>query len=459
MPTEQRTPAIIKRAGPTRDAVTANGYLHRHEKVRSLQRTLYRAAKANRQRAFHQLHQHVYREDVLSASWEAVRRNGGVGGADNVDIKAFQPIAAGEIRRLAHELRTGSYKPGAIKRVYIPKGNGEQRPLGIPSVRDRIVQGAVKAALEPVLEARFYEHSYGFRPKRSAHQALDRIQRLIQAGYRHVLDLDIRQFFDSVEHDLLLTTLKRHVSDRHLLRLIKQILQAPILEPNGVILKNRRGCPQGGPLSPLLANAFLSIVDFWFLKHTRYKDVVWIRYADDGVVVSRQPIGQLKRRLEAVLAQMHLQLHPDKTRMVDMQLRGSTLDFLGFRMARRKSKSTTGLALLRYPSPKAQAKIRHALRAVLPTRERRPPKEVATQVNRIVVGWVRYFARSDRRQPFRALAAFINKRLRALLTRRRKVRRRGTRSYPDAWLREKLGLENPYLLYVRFAHASPHARV
>ena len=457
MPAEQRVPAITTRAGSARDVGTARkGYLP-HERVRSLQRSLYRAAKADRRRTFHQLFQHVWREEILQEAWRQVRDNGGAGGVDGIDLKTFARSAEIEIQKLSEELRSGSYRPKAVRRVEIPKNEKESRPIGIATVRDRVVQTAVKIVLEPVLEARFYENSYGFRPKRSAHGALEWIGKLLQSGYRHVLDLDIRQFFDQVPHGQLLGSLGRQVSDRRLLHLIKQILKAPVLEPTGELRKNRRGCPQGGPLSPLLANLYLTILDYWFVKNVWFKDGVWIRYADDGVFLSRKPLGNTRWRVAGVLGKMGLRLHEGKTREIDMGVEGSTLDYLGYRFARRKSRSTSGQALLLYPSPKACKRIRERLRAIIPNRGNRQPADLVAEVNRVVEGWVRYFSKSNRKQPFKALGDFVKHRVRKYLTRRRGLRNRGTRSYPDAWLRTVLGLTSIYHFYTGLRYPEPYA--
>jgi group II intron reverse transcriptase/maturase len=457
MPAEQRVPAITTGAGPARGAGTARKGCSPREKVRSLQRSLYRAAKADRRRTFHQLYQHVWREEILWEAWRQVRDNGGAGGVDGVELNAFASQVEIELRKLSEELRSRSYRPRAIRRVEIPKSKTESRPIGIATVRDRVVQTAVKIVLEPVLEARFYENSYGFRPRRSAHQALDWIGKLLQSGYRYVLDVDIRQFFDQVPHGQLLGSLGRQVTDRRLLHLIKQILKAPVQESTGELRKNRRGCPQGGPLSPLLSNLYLSILDYWFVKNVWFKDGVWLRYADDGVFLSRQPLGNMQWRVAGVLHRMGLKLHEGKTREVDMGAEGATLDYLGYRFARRKSRSTAGLALLQYPTPKACRRIRETLRALVPRRGNRLPAVLVWEVNRVVEGWVRYFARSNRKQPFKALGDFVKQRVRMYLTRRRGLRGRGTRAYPDAWLRDVLGLTSVYHFYTGLRFPQPNA--
>ena len=218
----------------------------------------------------------------------------------------------------------------------------------------------------------------------------------------------------------MLECVRRHISDRKLLQPIKQILKAPIVEPNGILRANRQGCPQGGPLSPVLANLYLTVLDYWFVKNFWFKDTVWIRYADDGLLLSRVPLGNARLRVRAVLRKMGLSRNERKTQEVDMGTDGGTLDFLGYRFARRPARSTQNLALLLYPSPDACKRVRKRLRAVIPTRGPRAPNEVAKEANLVLRGWIRYFARSRRKQPFKALGDFIKKRMRRYLLRRRR---------------------------------------
>jgi hypothetical protein len=247
------------------------------------------------------------------------------------------------------------------------------------------------------------------------------------------------------------------VTDRRLLRLIKQILKAPIQEANGVLHRSRRGCPQGGPLSPILANLYLTTLDRWCSKHFRPQDAVWIRYADDALLLSRVPLGDARERIGEVLSTVGLKLNDAKTQEIDMGVDGGTLDFLGYRFARRPARSRKTLALLQYPCPKACQRIRQRIREIIPSRGSVPPNEVVRQTNLALRGWIRYFAKSRRKQPFKALGDFAKKRLRRFLMRRRGLRGQGTRSYPDAWLHEMLGLESAYHYYTRLRASQPNA--
>lgn len=457
MPAEQRAPTTTTVSRKARDAATAHSGYQRGNYVRSLQRSLYRAAKARHQRTFHLLYQHLWRDDVLWEAWLQVRNNGGAGGVDEQGIDAFEANVKVELAELKQQLRGGEYRPSPVRRVYIPKASGELRPLGIPTVRDRVVQAAIKLVIEPVVEPRFYEHSYGFRPRRSAHQAITLTGKLLNSGYQYVLDLDFRKYFDSVDHAKLLVVLRRHVSDGRMLRLTKQILKAPIMEPDGVLRRCRRGCPQGGPLSPLLANVFLDILDSWLARHTRYRDLVWVRYADDGLVLSRKPVEEIAAAIARIAGRMGLELHPDKTRIVNMGQVGASVDFLGYRLARRRARGSKGTALIVMPTPNASNRIRENLRKVIPVRGNRDAKQLAKRANAIVRGWVSYFQLANVRQPFRGIAAFTQQRLRRYLARQRRSPGRGTRRFTDRWLRESLGLLDAYRLFVSLRFPQPHA--
>ncbi len=242
--------------------------------------------------------------------------------------------------------------------------------------------------------------------------------------------------------------MRRYTSDRRVLGLVKAILKAPIQESNGVLRRPKSGCPQGGPLSPLLANAYLDVLDQWFLENVRYRDAVLLRYCDDAILVSRTPVAQLHRRISQKLQSMGLALHPDKTREVDMGRNGAHVDFLGYRFARRKARNGKALALLMYPRAKAMNAFRRRMRELLPSRGPPISQERVRKTNAVIRGWVQYFARSTCKAPFRALDRFTKARVRRLLVRPRKIRGRGTRRYSDQWLTERLGLLSVYYVYV-----------
>jgi group II intron reverse transcriptase/maturase len=254
------------------------------DKVQALQRALYRAAKASAERRFHALYDKVYREDILARAWQEVKASGGAAGADRQSISAIEEQGVeGFLAELTTELREGRYRPQAVRRVLIPKADGRQRPLGIPTVRDRVVQAAAKLVLEPIFEADFRASSYGFRPKRSAHQAGERIRQAVNRGATWVVDADIAAFFERIDHQLLMGLLRQRISDRRMLQLIRGWLTAGVLD-GGAISPTEQGVPQGGVISPLLANVVLHQMDrIWEERCGSLGELV--RYADDFVLL------------------------------------------------------------------------------------------------------------------------------------------------------------------------------
>lgn len=254
------------------------------DKVRAFQRALYRAAKANTQRRFHALYDKVYREDILRRAWQEVQASWGAAGVDRQSIRDIEEQGVeGILAELATELREGRYRPQPVRRVLIPKADGKQRPLGIPTVRDRVVQAAAKLVLEPIFEADFRASSYGFRPKRNAHQAGERIRQAVNRGANWVVDADIEAFFDRIDHALLVKLVGRRVSDRRMLQLVKSWLRAGVLD-GGAVRPTEQGVPQGGVISPLLANVVLHQLDrIWEERCGEVGELV--RYADDFVLL------------------------------------------------------------------------------------------------------------------------------------------------------------------------------
>ena len=287
------------------------------EKARELQRALYRAAKASATRRFHALYDKVYREDILARAWQEVKANAGSAGVDGQTISAIEERGVAELlAELATELREGRYRPQPVRRVWIPKADGRERPLGIATVRDRVVQASAKLVLEPIFEADFRDSSYGFRPKRNAHQAGEQIRQAVNRGAGWVIDADIEAFFDRIPQVKLVELVEKRVSDRRMLQLLKGWLRVGVLD-GGVVTPSDQGVSQGSPISPLLANVVLNELDKLWEEHSRHLGQL-IRYCDDFVILCPTE-GQAReglRRAEEILSWLGLRLHPEKTRVV-----------------------------------------------------------------------------------------------------------------------------------------------
>jgi group II intron reverse transcriptase/maturase len=377
-------------------------------KVQKLQRVLYRKAKAAPGYRFYSLYGELLRRDVLETAMSAVASNAGTAGVDGQEGTAYtrSDEAWQQWRdRLLEELRTKTYRPNPVRRVRIPKGDGKTRPLGIPTVKDRVVQTAVALLLLPIWEADSHPHSYAYRPKRNAQQAMDAISTALRSGRTEVIDADLSGYFDSIPHRELLRLVARRVSDGRILALIKAWLRAPIVERDPdtgrpTITGNRRGTPQGGVISPLLANLYLSRLDWQVNPALRdcERRPVLVRYADDFVILSRPGQGaELLRRLKRWLAMHGLTLNETKTRTLDVRAEG--FKFLGFGVSWRRGKSGRNYPHVE-PHPKSQTKLREKLREKLNHWTLwRAADEVIPELNRLLKGWGGYFhyANSTRR--------------------------------------------------------------
>ncbi len=390
--------------------VTAN---HTMTKARELQRALYVAAKQSARRRFHALYDKVHRKDILERAWAEVKANRGAAGVDGQTLADIEARGVDSfLEEIAAELRARRYRPRPARRVYIlkPGRPEERRPLGIPGVKDRVVQQATRLVLEPIFEADFRDCSFGFRPRRSAHQALQRIRQAVKRGARWVVDADVQSFFDEIDHEVLLRLVAHRVSDRQILKLLKGWLRAGVME-EGQLRSTIAGTPQGGVISPLLANIVLHELDRVWERRCAHLGVL-VRYADDQVILcwSEAAAKESLRRLGLVLERLRLRVHPTKTRIVDFRAGRVGFDFLGFHHRMKESWHRPGQwSLNQWPSSQAMRAIRQKVKAILAPRSVLP-FSLADRVrllNPVLRGWGQYFRIGNSNRQFQALDRYV----------------------------------------------------
>jgi RNA-directed DNA polymerase len=428
--------------------VVIDASLETPDKVRELQIKLYRKAKSEPGFRFYQLYDKVYREDVLLRAWTLAKANQGAAG---VDGESFEDIESAGVMKwlngLRQELHDKTYQAQPVRRVMIPKPGGGERPLGIPTIRDRVAQTAAKLILEPIFEADLEPNAYGYRPQRSAQDAIQKVGELLRGGYTDIVDADLSKYFDNIPHSELLECVARRIVDKHMLHLIKMWLKAPVEErdENGKRRltggkDNDRGTPQGGVVSPLLANLYINRMLKGFRQTGRegqFKARI-VNYADDFVILSRGKAAEALEWTRGVLARLKLTLNEKKTSI--RNARQERFDFLGYTFGPHFSRRTGGQYLGYSPSPKSVKRFRENVREHLGRDNTKPWEEVRDRLNQKLRGWAQYFQLGRPWNVFEVLDEYVEDRVRHFLRKRHKVSSQGTRQFSTKRIYGELGV-------------------
>ena len=412
-------------------------------KIQEFQRKLYEKAKSDKKYRFYSLYDKAYRTDILEEAYRKAKSNGGTCGVDGETFEEVETKGRTEyLKELQQELKTEEYKPKPVLRVYIPKSKGKMRPLGIPTVKDRIVQTAFLMVLEPIFEADFSESSYGFRPKKSAHGAVREIYKYLNWGCEEIYDVDLEKYFDTVEHAKLLKLVALRVSDGKVLHVIKQWLSCGYVE-DGQHRQSKRGTPQGGVISPLLANIYLNPVDQAFerngIGNISNGSIHIVRYADDMIVLAQNNLERGINLLEHYVERLGLRINKEKTRKLSLK-EEKKLEFLGFEFFRAVSWKTNKRLILVRPSPKSQKKCREKIRMLI---SHNIPLKVQDQINNLniyLTGWTNYYRLGSCSKELNGINLYVNKRVRRLIQRHKGRSGYGWNKIDSSYLYGKLGL-------------------
>ena len=414
--------------------------------LQELRRRIYRKAKAEKAWRFWGLYVHVCKMETLKASYREAKANDGAPGIDGVSFESIEAQGVEKfLDNIQKELVARTYRPTKNRRIEIPKGGGKTRRLGIPTIKDRVVEGAIKLILEPIFEADFHESLFSYRPKRTAHQALDRVVHGLVRGLTQVIDIDLKSYFDNIRHHIVLLKLSKRVEDPQLLHLVKQILKA----------KGKRGVAQGGVLSPLLANLYLNELDEVMAEEMekcrregRWERVIYTRYADDMVVLIdghprwQPPIEEIRKRLEVELKKVEVEINEEKTRVVDIK-DGGSFGFLGFDL--REAKNRLGKRfILRTPKKKKQSELLRRVGRILKFSRHRKLPEVLERIRPVIMGWVNYFRVGNSRRAFDWLRFEMMRKIRRFVMKQKGRPGCGWKRWSNDAIYKKWGLVNEY---------------